>query len=205
MEKSNDVRFDGKLHEYTYLGKVVPPVTTILTDEGFVNSSFFTEDGRDRGRMVHKAIEVIAKGAHCMRPPDHVMPYINAYKNFQRDCDWEPLIIERPMGNQYYAGTADQIGKFQGIISILDFKTGSFSAATGLQLAAYERLYRELCDKDNVKLVVKRYALQLLPTERYILTEFKERTDRLIWDSAVSIWHWKRNKNIGGRRERTER
>lgn len=203
MEKS-DLVFNATSHTYTYKGKVVPSVSQILLDEGFIDTTFFTDGGRDRGKMVHKAIEIQCKGAHCM-DSKALEPYLEAWKNFRRDCEWVPEFIEVPMGCQYYAGTPDQIGWFRDSLTVLDIKTGSISAATGLQLAAYEKLYLEYAIEMGKghpikKPVMKRFAIQLTDTGRYILTEFKERNDRLIWDSAVAIWHFKRNNKIGGRR-----
>lgn len=211
MEKS-DLVFNATSHTYLYKGKAVPSVSQILLDEGFVDTTFFTDGGRDRGKMVHKAIEIQCKGAHCM-DSKALEPYLEAWKNFRRDCEWVPELIEVPMGCQYYAGTPDQIGMFRDSRTVLDIKTGSISAATGLQLAAYEKLYWEYVIEQKVKdgqqayilrtikkPAMKRFAIQLTDTGRYILTEFKERNDRLIWDSAVAIWHFKRNNKIGGRR-----
>lgn len=195
MEKSN-LFFDPTTHTYTYNGRRVPPVSTILLDEGFINTQFFTEEGRERGSAVHKAIEIHCRGAHCFRSPA-IDPYMTAFKNFEKDCDWVSEVVEKPMACEQYAGTPDAIGLFQGMRAILDFKTGGISSATGLQLAAYEKLYRGDADNAVIKIVnIKRFALQLMDTGKYMLTEYKDRQDRFIWESAVAIWHWKRNNKI---------
>lgn len=198
MERS-DLVFDATSHIYTYKGKVVPPVSTILTAEGFVDPKYFTEEGRDRGRAVHKAVEIYSRGAHCMNSKA-LEPYLNAFKNFQRDCEWEPMIIEVPMACMSYAGTPDQIGLFRKEMAVLDIKSGVISAATGLQLAAYDRLYWEyyVGSGQFASQRLKRYALQLTDTGRYILTEFKERNDRMIFDAALACYHWRINKRIRG-------
>lgn len=198
MEKSN-LFFDPTTHTYTFNGRIVPSVSQILLEEGFINTQFFTEEGRSRGSLVHRCIENHVRGAHCFQIPS-VEPYLTAFKNFQKDCDWVAEIIEVKMGCEQYAGTPDQIGLFQGNRAILDLKTGSISPATGLQLAAYEKLYRGEVENAVLKIVnIKRFALQLMDTGRYMLTEYKERADRYIWDSAVAIWHWKKNNIKGGR------
>ena len=193
MEKS-ELFFDPVTHAYTYQGKRVPSVSQILLDMGFIDTQWFTQEGRERGSLVHRAIEVHSRGAHCMKNPLIDM-YIEAFKNFAKDCEWEPEIIETPMACLQYAGTPDQIGKFNGKPSVLDIKTGSISPVTGLQLAAYQKLYS--LKSEGISL--KRFAIQLTETGRYILTEYKERMDGYIWDAAVSIWWWKANNKIGGR------
>jgi hypothetical protein len=196
LEKSN-LFFDEKTHTYTFNGKKVPPVSTILKEAGFIaNLERFTEEGRDRGKAVHKAIEVHCRGAHCFKSPA-LDPYINAFKNFEKDCDWVSELVEHKMACDQYAGTCDNIGMFQGNRAILDVKTGAISATTGLQLVAYEKLYRGEVENAVLKIVnIKRFALQLTDTGRYILTEFKERSDSYIWDSAVAIYHWRRNHGL---------
>jgi hypothetical protein len=199
LEKSKVV-FHEQTHQYTYDGKNVPSVSRILLEEGFINTTFFTEEGRNRGTAAHKAIAVYCRGAHCFRDPS-LEPYLQAFKNFEKDCDWENGIIEEPMGCPQYCGTPDNIGLFQGVRTVLDVKTGGISAATGLQLAAYEKLYRitteeKLYRQAPVRKIIKRYSLQVMDTGRYMLTEYKEPTDGYIWDSAVALWWWKKNKNI---------
>lgn len=188
--------FDESTHTYTFNGKRVPSVSNILLDEGFINAQWFTEEGRKRGSDVHTTIKHHCLGAHCMLK-ESVVPYFTAFKNFQKDCDWQPEIIEEPMACEYYAGTADQFGRLNGYLSVLDIKSGVISAATGLQLSAYEKLYGIYHNKTIP--LMKRFALQLTDTGRYILTEYKDSIgakDRYIWDSAVAIWHFKKNKGI---------
>lgn len=190
------VHYNDSLHEYMFNGKYVPSVTTILVDEGLIDTKFFTDEGRKRGKLVHKLIENHCKGAHCLHSED-LSPYLDAFKNFQRDCNWESSIIEQPFACEQYAGTPDQIGTLGGKPAIIDIKTGTISAATGLQLAAYEKLYaiylkRTFGKADIGK--IHRIAVQLTDTRRYILTEYKDRNDEYIWSSAVALWHWKKRK-----------
>jgi hypothetical protein len=194
--------FNPSLHSYTFNGYNVPSVSQILLDMGFVNTQWFTDEGRERGSAVHKAIHVMCRGAHCFRSP-LIDDYMEAFKKFQKDCDWVPELIEEPMGCSSYAGTPDQIGRFHGFPSVLDWKTGSISSVVGLQLVAYEKLYRINYPVKDVKVpwAMRRFALQLTDTGRYILTEYKDRMDGYIWDSAVSIWNWQKNKGIRKGRE----
>jgi len=183
-----NLTFDSDSHAYKFNGVSVPSVSRILVDGGFVNLQWFTEAGRERGTSAHKAIEQHCIGAHCAKD-ETAEPYLLAFMHFQSDCVWEPIAIEHRMGCPLYAGTADQIGALNGALSVLDVKTGAISAATGLQLTAYERLY-------GSKTPMKRIALQVTSEGKYKLTEYKDRTDRYVWDSAVAIWHWKKNNGI---------
>jgi len=184
-------------HKYIFNSKDVPSVSRILLDEGFISTQWFTDAGRERGSVVHKAVADQCHGAHCMMKAEHA-PYLTAFSNFRRDCDWRPKIIETPMGCRQYAGTPDQIGTLNGLLAVLDVKTGVISRATGLQLTAYEKLYNIRLAEDQLAhpvlpIPMRRFALQLTGEGRYILTEYKDRMDRYIWDSAVAIWWFKKN------------
>lgn len=195
MEKFN-VTFDSDKHIYTLNGQRVYSVSQILLEEGFINTQWFTDEGRSRGAAAHKAIELHCRGAHCFRDPV-AEPYLDAFKQFQKDCEWVPHIIEEPMACPQYSGTADQFGHLNGHLAVLDFKSGAISVVTGLQLVAYEKLYNIYFPEN--KLPMKRIALQLTNEGKYKLTEFKDRTHRYIWDSIVAVFHFKKNNKIGGR------
>jgi hypothetical protein len=188
------IGFNEEKHTYTFNGVSVPSVTTILLEEGFINAQFFTTEGRDRGKAIHRMVENHCRGAHCLKVPSFE-PYMQAFKNFEMDCDWSPSIIEQPFACEQYAGTVDQIGTLGKKPAIIDIKTGIISAATGLQLAAYEKLYSFYRKRQGALIIgpMHRIAVQLTDTGRYILTEYKDRRDAFIWDSAVAIHTWKKN------------
>ena len=188
MEKSK-VEFFEADHSYRFNGKWVPSVSQILLDGGFIDPKWFTEAGRDRGSGVHNHIKNLSLGVHCLQPKSEYVPYIEAFKNFMRDCEWIPEMVEVPLGCSQYSGTPDQVGLYHGKKAILDFKTGIISAATGLQLCGYNKLI----DPSERYL---RLALQLTDTGRYILNTYKDRMDYYIWDSAVACWWFKKNHKI---------
>lgn len=190
-------------HTYSFEGHDVPSVTRILVDEGFVNTTWYTEEARERGSRAHFMIANHAKGAHCISYKD-CEPYINAYKKFMKECDWKPELIEHQMGCNLFAGTMDQAGTMDGKKAIIDFKTGVITSAAALQLAAYEKLWNIWENRENIRRaekiilppIVRRFGVQLTSEEKYILHEFKDRNDRYVWDSAVAIWWWKKNKGV---------
>lgn len=193
MEKS-EIFFDPATHSYTYKGKHVPSVSQILLDIGLIDTQWYTQEGRERGTLVHRAIAVHSRGAHCIKNP-LVDMYIEAFRRFETDCDWQPEIIETPMACIHYAGTPDQIGMLNGNMAVIDLKTGGISPAVCLQLVAYAKLYEQTYEP---KKPLKRFSLQLTETGRYILDEHRDKKDTYIWDSVVAIWWWKKNK-LGGK------
>jgi len=191
-----NVTFLEDTHQYYVDGKEVPSVSKILLENGLINTAFFTEEGRKRGSAIHLQIKNQERGALCMLKPE-LHPYMVAWTNFKKECAWKsnPEFLERPMGCTLYGGTCDNIGTFEGKEAVLDIKSGTVSAATGLQLSAYEKLYG-IYIEDPSKILL-RFSLQLTDTAHYILKEWRDRGDRYIFDSAVALFWWRKNNKLG--------
>ena len=52
---ASELTFDEEKHEYRLDGEVLPSVTGILREMGFVDDTYFTEDSAARGTAVHRA------------------------------------------------------------------------------------------------------------------------------------------------------
>ena len=46
--------FDPEKHEYRVNSVLYPSVTEILSEMGFIDRTWFTEDGRLRGKLTHQ-------------------------------------------------------------------------------------------------------------------------------------------------------
>lgn len=114
------VDFLKESHEYVFNGILFESVTSILKDEGFIDSSFFTEYGRQRGSFVHLARHLDDTGELDMDTVDDViLPYLEAWRRFKRESGFIVEQSEVPMAQSsyLYAGTPDVIGRFPaGII-----------------------------------------------------------------------------------------
>jgi hypothetical protein len=189
--------FDENGHIYRYGGKEIPSVSRILVSEGFINTGWFTDEGRLRGSAVHLHIKHHCLKAGCMAVPKAFDGYMNAWKSFEEQCNWKPFFVELPLSTKnepMFAGTPDQIGFMNDIASVIDIKTGKISKATGLQLAAYEILINANPHSvPDFSKPLKRYTIQLNKDGKYSITEFKDYTDRYIFTSALAIYNWKRN------------
>lgn len=184
--------FDPEKHQYFLNGLLLPSVTQILADMGFINRDFFTEQGKTRGSFVHLATELDDKDELDEESlDDALLPYLTAWRLFKRESGLQIESIEKPVASGVYqfAGTLDRIGMLNGHNeSILDIKSGAVSSWVGLQLAGYEIA-------ENKK--YKRYAVQLMDTGKYKLHQFNDRSDRQIFLSAVACWHWINNQKKG--------
>ncbi len=76
-----------------------------------------------------------------------IKPYLIGWKKFLEDFEPEFNLIEKRFTNDFYTGRIDRAGIIQGKKMILDIKTGGIQkGACGLQLAAYENLFKGKID-----------------------------------------------------------
>jgi len=183
--------FKPETHQYFLDGTVLPSVTRILSDMGFIDKTFYTDHGRDRGQYVHLATELDDRNELDEETLDiELAPYLAAWRSFKRETGFQIEDIEKPVASEIYrfAGKFDRSGILNGNRCILDIKGGTVSPWAALQLAAYEIA-------ENKRL--KRYAVQLMSTGKYKLHPFTDRMDKQIFLSAVSCWHWINNHKGG--------
>lgn len=121
VEESPELEFIEDIHRYRFRGTILPSVTTILKDEGFIDTSFYNEYGRTRGTYVHKARYLDDCGELDEDSIDPAIePYLQAWRKFRAESGFTPIISEVPMvcTSLLYAGTPDAIGKFpSGVIT----------------------------------------------------------------------------------------
>lgn len=184
--------FDAASHTYTLEGRQLPSVTTILQAEGFIDATWFTEYGRDRGTKVHRAVALYDAGEldeSCLDPV--LVPYLDAWRRFLSDAEVEIDASEVALASPIYgfAGTIDKLARIGGRgPAILDVKTSRTPARWwGLQLAGYHILQGEAHRR--------RCAVQLLDDGSYRLHEYNDRTDRAVFMAALTIHNWKRRGN----------
>ncbi|HNS91318.1 MAG TPA: hypothetical protein PKJ72_14870 [Deltaproteobacteria bacterium] len=184
------VEFCPESHTYTCGGERFPSVTQVLADLGFYGDAvkYFTEYKRDLGSFTHKAIELYLAGELDESTLDPaILPRLNAWRKFEAETGYVSSGCEIVMASESYrfAGTVDHRGTLNDRPVIIDVKTGVLMPATGIQLGGYEIL-------DGTP-GLKRYGLQLKEDGTYSLKEYKDRTDRGVFLSALSVYQWKQN------------
>ena len=118
-------------------------------------------EGSAKGRDIHKGMELILHGGIDYQSLAN--EYTAPLKNFEQwlsDCKISPLYTEYRFYHPKlgYAGTIDLIAIVNGVLSIVDFKTGIESFAVGLQTAAYREGY---CSQEKYLGKIDRYVLYL--------------------------------------------
>jgi hypothetical protein len=110
-----DAHFDKEGHAYEHEGRRLSSVTGILLAEGFIDTTYFTEYGRDKGSFIHLACHYDDIGDLDEDTLDpEIKHYLDAYRRFKTESGF---IVERSeppmMSTKYlYAGTPDKIGVF---------------------------------------------------------------------------------------------
>ena len=192
-EYVGDLVFDSQNHKFSINGHPLPSVTTILSDIGFINKDWFTEDGRTRGSFVHLACQLDDQGELDEESLDDTLrPYLTAWRSFKSDSGIDIKKIEEPgyFINPLFAGIPDRVCILNKTKTIIDIKSGVVSPVTGLQLAAYDIIEGGIRNK--------RLAVHLTEEGKYKVTEYKDPQDRHVFLSAVACYHWKQN-NLKGK------
>jgi hypothetical protein len=168
----SDFAFDDELHEGRYDGIRVKSVTTILQEEGLVDTTWFTEYGRQKGTYTHKAILLDNQGdLDESTVDDAIKGRLEAARKFKAETGF--IIIEtevRHFNKQWmFTGKPDLMGLLFGHKSIIDYKPWTLQWWTRYQLAGYEWFYDD---------PMRRYALRLGDDGRYQLKRYEDRTDK---------------------------
>lgn len=188
--------FDPKLHRYTFAGRAVPSVTQImrpLTDAAYRSiAPDVLANAAEFGTAVHAATEYWDEGEldESVLEPDWV-PYLEAYKLWQRHTRPSVLQIEDRLACAKFAGTIDRIVRFDAdqdeTLWVVDLKTTSvLHPHVGVQLAAYVALASKMYPGHKWR----RAALQLKGDGSYVFREYKDFSDETCFVALLGIHYW---------------
>lgn len=180
--------FDEASHTYTLDGIRYPSVTEILQAEGFIDTRWYDDWSRERGKFGHKATALYDAGELDEDSLDPILaPYLDAWKDFKENTGFVPSAIEKPVVNTRYhfAGTPDRVGTLGDLTCIIiDLKLGKPEPWAAIQTGAYRLL---------IESPYKRAALHLMGDGRYKLYPHNDRQDMAIFQAALACHNWKRN------------
>jgi|SRR5579864_4020753 len=138
--------FDREKHIYHLGNEVLPSVTEVLKDNGFISESWFTEKGRSRGAAVHHATylfdqdKLIWDSLH-----KDLWGYIHSWYKIKVRLGIEVIEAEKSLYNGLYryAGTLDRLVRIGRWEHVWDLKTmpptgGAAPKWCRYQSAAYE-------------------------------------------------------------------
>lgn len=188
MTASRDsLGFDEATHTYTVAGIRVPSVTQII-GYFFGGFEFVSADAlryaSDRGKAVHLACELDDRGTLDEASIDPgIAGYVNAYRKFKRECDFEPGLIEQALysAGLRAAGTPDRVGRVNRRQAVVDLKSGGRMPWHGLQTAGYALLVPAPTEA--------RYTLHLREDGTYRLEPHRDTGDFEDFKTLVRTYH----------------
>jgi len=193
--------YNDELHEYRINGKVVPGVTEVLKDAGFIDYSKIPESIREfalqRGSYVHLACAMLVRGELDWDTVDEqILPYVRAFEAFLSDTGFKAVLVEKPLCSELwgYCGTLDLFGERNEKQWLIDIKSGVVPDWCCLQLAAYEELLPDVYKERPVE----RYGLALRKDGRYALSKrYDYVNDMAAFTAALVCYRYK--QEIGRR------
>ena len=142
---------------------------------GLIEDKYFTDFGRERGKAVHKACALLAKGTLDLDSVDaRIFGFVKAYELFIKESGFVPQEMETPiMSMTYlYGVTPDQIGNFDSMPGLIEIKSGQILHHHRFQTAA-----QALARWPNNYLNARRVAVQLRPDGSYAKEEHEDLDD----------------------------
>lgn len=167
-------------------------------------AAFYTDEGRDRGRLIHLLTELDDLEDLVEASVDPALAgYLEAWRRCKRETEFEVAVvngqrcIERRYGDDEddVAGTVDRIGwlRLRGArrFAVLDIKRGDAPAVYGVQLAAYADFVRRSGEFPNEPLI-DRVGVHLTERGTYHLHPYTDRNDLKVWRAVLALQAWKR-------------
>ena len=163
------IKFDESTHTYTYNGKVLPSVSTILGATIFKDKykdvdPYILQRAAQFGTGVHKAIEI----NDYFGLDDLQYTVFKRYKRLCTKHDIKPIAHEQIVYTDKYAGTLDMIALIDNVNCLVDVKTTYNLDREYLswQLSLYELAYGKQFDKLYCIWLPRRKGAELVEIER---------------------------------------
>lgn len=178
-------RFERQSHVYTLDGEVIPHVTGMLEDTGYISTVFYDDESRERGSIVHALTAEYDLGA--IADPEAVVTrwkgWFLAYVAAVRVLRPIHQAIEEAFASLRYrfGGRPDRIWIYKGLECIVDIKTGGPEPWHGVQCALNDIVVGGL--PPGVRL---RYGLYLTERGRWTFMPHEDRRD---YDKAYGVIH----------------
>lgn len=190
FERIDDrLEFDRNCHLFRLDGRLIPSITQAMLSAGLIDTTWFSEYARDRGSAIHLATAYFDLGVLDADYLDGAQAgYLEAWDLCCREhgCRWveggiEQIVYSVPL---QLAGIIDRNGFWEGDPAVVEIKTGELLLSAGIQL----QLQSEMLPPGSRR----RIAVRLYENGRYEWKEFKDREDRKVAMSCLTITHWKR-------------
>lgn len=193
--KEKSFQFKSEGHEYFIEGNKVASVTEVLKSVGFIDDTYYTQEGKDRGTAVHLTCEYWVKGVldeSSIHP--EILPYFEAFVRWFDENVEDVYLVERSLFDPllHIGGTVDYLFKLKhsNALTVFDLKSGSIEFWAAYQTAGYQEMIRQLTTK---KLNLNRMVLRVTNQGKYFPKSFDDPNDYGILSSAVACHYAKQN------------
>ncbi len=194
MKILNKPIFDEKEHKYSYDGKQLPSVTTVIKEVLDIQYPDYAIYHATRGTYVHKAIELYLNGTLDFSSVDKtIKPYLDSFIKFQEKAKIEPILLEERFADKdiTFAGTVDIVGKVKGKTYLFDIKTGQKQDSYNAQMAGYKKLLN-----DNDTEIDGIYILDLKPEGCKVIKVENIEKYWGLFEGMLKVYWYKLNKTI---------
>ena len=198
--RTESVCLDEAAHLYTVAGVERPSVTQILKDAGLIDTTWYTEEARERGKAVHLATQFLDEDDLDWNT---VVPnyrgYVQAWERFKTESRFQighdasgKLLIEYRLFHSVsgYCGTLDRLGTIGTAEYLIDIKTGDAEQWHGYQIAAYSQCLPN--PHSRKRMTVHLRASGSYSTREHALTAFS--SDWQVFAAAAVVWHAKHRR-----------
>lgn len=182
--------YNPEKHIYTSIRGRLPGATDVIKSHGLINVDWMSEDARWRGQCVHRGVELFNRGELDLDTVDEgIRGYIRSYESFVKATGYQVLGCEIPCFTDSFGTIPDTWGILNGVLSIVELKSGLIPKWAAIQTALQVRALRE--DK-NIR-VRKRFALRLMEDGSISkLIEYPSYNDDRVAMGMVETFHWKK-------------
>lgn len=182
-------------------GRNVPSITDILKEFGFIDDEYFKPEHRERGQRIHSATHYLDENdLNWASVRDEDLGFMQAYERASKELNLRHIRTEERLFNTalMFCGKPDRVSTWnlsKGQV-VLEIKTGSVPASTGLQTAGQDLLLPTL------SVPRERAALELHSDGTWRPVFFsgaEHEQDRDIFLGLVAAHWYKINHGIKGR------
>lgn len=186
--------FDPESHRYKLNGAVIPGISFVLENTGFVEKTWFRPEHAARGHAVHACCQFLIEGNLDWSTvhPD-ILPRVKAFERFLDGSRPRLILAEKPLYSKtwMFGGTPDLLLEIAGRITIIDIKSGASGLAAMLQTAAQGIL---LMERLEFKQPPARYALELRRDGGMRMVHHSNPGDKIMFLNALAITNRKINE-----------
>lgn len=130
--------YEAATHAYYFKGVQIPSITQMLKRTGWIDDTYFTEEGSDRGTAVHHYTAQHDLGVLDLTtvPREYrgwVLAYIELITLVRPTWDLVEVPLHHPTLG--FGGTPDRVGTWNRVRTVLEIKSGAAKASDAIQLA----------------------------------------------------------------------